>query len=381
MAANTSPGLGAAARGLARRALGGVSPRLLQRVQQARARRRYAGEPHRGPRRVLLEATTACNYRCLMCTDHGPLAGREVPAKVMPWGHIEPLLRELASLGGEEVWLAGRGEPLCHPQVGEMVALTASLGMKSMITTNGGLLTDTLADELCDAGVYQLSFSLNSGSPETYAAVHGAAAGERARLLALMRRISQRPQPPLLLASLVLLQQNSGELLPFVRDAIAAGVVGIEVLGLRFADLFPTLALESWDRVRADLAEAQAFAQQAGVVLQTSNVPAAKGEEAPPGPSHWTLGCFVGHLFTRIDVDGVLHGCCSCENLLASLHEGSFAQAWWSRPYQKFREAGRRMAERGAAPPACNCADCGNGMDNAVAFREQGFRTLPPRGR
>jgi len=97
--------------------------------------------------------TTACNYRCLMCTDHGPLIPESTPAKVMPWDTVERLLRDAAAMGAEQAWFAGRGEPLLYPEAVAMVSLASSLGLQAAITTNGSKLTEALAQELCEAGL------------------------------------------------------------------------------------------------------------------------------------------------------------------------------------------------------------------------------------
>lgn len=382
MALRPRSSLSTAAKRLVRRALGAASPGLLQRIDLARAHVRYRRDPRQGPKRLLLEPTTSCNYHCLMCTDHSPLLDSHVAAQVMPWEQIERLLRDAAAMGAEEIWLAGRGEPLLHPKITEIVALAASLGMHSMITTNGGRLNEALADQLCDAGLSQLSVSINSGSPNTYARVHGVPSEERTRILSVMRRVSARPRPPALFASMVVLKPNAPELLDFVRDGISAGADALDLLGLRnpgalHIPALGTLALdeEEWDRVRRDLPPATAMAREAGVELRMSGIP-AKGEGTDGGPSHWRLGCFVGYLFLRIEANGNVNGCCSCENRLGSLAEASLAEVWRSQLYQRFRRECREMPATGRMPLSCACDCCGNAMDNVVAHGELGFRPL-----
>ncbi len=366
---------------VARRALHLVAPRLLRSLQEARQRARFGQAPARGPKRVLIEATTACNYRCLMCTDHGPFIPDPTRAQAMPWDRMERLIREVAALGAEEVWLAGRGEPLLHPQAKQAITLIGSLGMRPIITTNASQLTESLVDELCQAGLGQLSVSLNAGTPETYAQVNGVPAEGHDHALAIIRRASQRPGPPCVIASMVLLQQNAHEILDFTRNALAAGVHMVMYLGLRMAPLLSPVVIEDWDSVRRDLAAAEALAKQAGVTCIISGVPGPPAEEAgpktAPAPSHWTLGCYVGHLFTRVLVDGSLRGCCSCEGVLGSLAAGSFVAQWHSRAYREFRGLCREMPSRQSGPPACNCADCGNTLENGEAYLAMGFQPAP----
>jgi len=239
-----------AARGL----VGAVSPALLRRVQVSRARAMHLAEPSQGPYRLLLEPTTGCNHRCLMCWDHSPRLAKQTPAWHMPFDRVAGLLREMAAMGTEEVWLAGRGEPLVHPKAKDILKLIGELGMRSIITTNAGVLTEELADQLCEWNLQQLSISIDSGTPATYAEVHGGPPEDRARILNLIKRISQRKEgKPRLLASMVLSQVNFREMLDLVRDAIDHGATGVVIGGMRPVPFDSTdlgLSEDDWSQVR-----------------------------------------------------------------------------------------------------------------------------------
>jgi len=396
---DTTAKLKLGAKGLARGLVGAVSPALLRRIQLARAHKMYLEEPTRGPRRLLLEPTTGCNHQCIMCWDHSPRLAKPTPGSHMPFEHVCSLLRDMAALGAEEVWLAGRGEPLVHPKAREILQTIGSLGMRSIITTNAGRLTEELADQLCTWGLQQLSISIDSGTPETYTKVHGGAPEDRARILALIKHLSRRPDKPRLLVSMVLSQWNFRELLDLVRDATDAGVTGVVIGGMRPVPFDSTdLALneDDWARVRDDLAKAAELTRAAGVDLATDNIrPAEKPRSEVPGSASadrdgglpkaglatWPyadMACFIGHLFTVIDVHGNIHGCCTCQNKLGSLGGASFRDIWWSRPYQLYRQVLREMPTTGLTPPRCECRHgCGHVSENAQLQRELGF-TFPP---
>lgn len=363
---------------LARSFVGAVSPALLRSIERAQARARFMREPTHGPRRILLEPTTACNHRCLMCIEHSAFIASPAPGMHMPFEQLTRLLTDMASIDVEEVWLAGRGEPLVHPQARETLEMIGSLGMHSSITTNGQRLDDELADRMCGWGMRQLSISIDSGTPETYARVHHAKADDRARLLALIKRLSQRREArPKLLASMVISKPNCGELLRFVEDAIGAGVDAVVIGGMRPVS-FDTgeLALSDgdWARVRDDLLVAQATAQNAGVELRTDNIrPAQKVQTMAPWP-YERMACFIGHMFAVIDVHGHVQGCCTCQNRLGSLNESTFPEIWHSRAYQIYRKTLRELPATGMTPPMCDCRyGCGHIAENAALQQELGL--------
>ncbi len=372
---------------LARATLGAISPALVRRIQLSRARRYYLGEPTRGPRRVLLEPTTGCNHRCIMCWDHSPRLVSPTPAQHMPFDRVDGLLREMGEMGTEEVWLAGRGEPLVHPRARDILQLIGSLGMRSIITTNGGPLTEELADQLCEWGLQQISVSIDSGLPETYAKIHAGPPADRDRMLGLIRRLSEREDcRPRVLVSMVLSQWNFRELPALVRDAIDAGATGIVVGGMRpvpFDSTDLALSEEDWARVRRDLSEAAELAQSAGVDLATDNIPGAEQSRARAWP-YKTMACFIGHLFAVVDVEGSVHGCCTCQNALGRLDESPFRGIWWSAQYRLFRRILREMPSTGLTPPRCECRHgCGHVPENVRLQQQFGFTfpaTVPAGG-
>jgi MoaA/NifB/PqqE/SkfB family radical SAM enzyme len=296
----------------------------------------------------------------------------------MPFERLAGLLRELAEMGSEEVWLAGRGEPLVHPRADEILPLIGSLGMRSIITTNAGLLTEEQADRLCEWGVQQLSVSIDSGTPETYERVHAGRPDDRARILRLIKRLSRREEgKPRLLVSMVLSQLNFRELLDLVRDAIDAGASGIVVGGMRpvpFDSTDLALSDEDWAQVREDIERARELVAAAGMDLAVDNIRPAEKSRVEAWP-YGDMGCFVGHRFAVIDVHGDVHGCCTCQNRLGSLDERPFREIWSSQPYRMFRRILREMPSTGLTPPRCECRHgCGHIPENAQLQRELSFR-------
>ena len=366
------------AKRVARGLVGAVSPALLRRLQLSRARAMYLEEPSHGPHRLLLEPTTGCNHKCLMCWDHSPRLDKQTPACHMPFDRVAALLRDMVAMGTEEVWLAGRGEPLVHPKAKDILKLIGDLGMRSIITTNAGVLTEELADQLCEWSLQQISVSIDSGTPETYAKVHGGPPEDRARVLQLIKRLSQRKEgKPRLLVSMVLSQANFRELLDLVRDAIDHGATGVVIGGMRpvpFESADLALSDEDWAQVRRHLEQAREMTQVAGIDLAADNIRPAEKPRSQTWP-YADMACFIGHRFTVIDVHGVVHGCCTCQNRLGSLDGAPFGDIWQSRPYRSFRKVLREMPSTGLTAPRCECRHgCGHLPENLQLQRELAFQ-------
>jgi Fe-coproporphyrin III synthase len=114
-----------------------------------------------GARGVLqVHPTRRCNLTCLHCySDSSPQARDEVPRPV-----LEDLLADATSLGYEVLAVSG-GEPLLYARLPELLRVATSLGMVTMVTSNGTLADGRRLGEL--AGCLDLLvLSLDGPRPE-----------------------------------------------------------------------------------------------------------------------------------------------------------------------------------------------------------------------
>lgn len=83
-----------------------------------------------------------CNMRCKFCFA----TFQDVKNEMLPKGHLPKeqtldVVRQLAASGFEKITFAG-GEPTLCPWLPELMALSTSLGMTTMLVTNGSRLSD-----------------------------------------------------------------------------------------------------------------------------------------------------------------------------------------------------------------------------------------------
>ena len=113
--------------------------------------------------KVYVEITNICNMSCSFCHGHSR-EGRRMSRE--EFAHV------LSSLEGQTKYIYYHlmGEPLTHPELLEFLKMAAARGFKSVITTNGTLLSRR-GDELIASGVHKVSVSLHSfeeGADEFY---------------------------------------------------------------------------------------------------------------------------------------------------------------------------------------------------------------------
>ncbi|NLH49201.1 MAG: radical SAM protein [Myxococcales bacterium] len=126
------------------------------------------------PRAVMIQTTSRCNANCVMCPH--PLVRRTMPQGDMDEGLFAALIDEIAAFPGlRRVMLYLMNEPLLDRQIVARIrrARAALPAVELYLLSNGIALDDRLSDELLDAGLTWIGFSLHAARPETYRRITG----------------------------------------------------------------------------------------------------------------------------------------------------------------------------------------------------------------
>ena len=114
--------------------------------------------------KVYLEITNICNMHCSFCHGH------KRDKRQMSQKEFLYILKQLKGKT-DYIYYHLMGEPLVHPALPAYIRLAAAVGFKSIVTTNGTLLSKR-KDELLSAGLHKVNISLHSfeeGSEENHA--------------------------------------------------------------------------------------------------------------------------------------------------------------------------------------------------------------------
>lgn len=105
--------------------------------------------------RCYLEITNCCNLSCSFCpkTSRAPRTLRPEEFR---------LLAQKLRPYSDYLYLHVMGEPLSHPQLGEILAICQALGFHVVITTNGTLLPARQETLLSAPALYKINISLHS---------------------------------------------------------------------------------------------------------------------------------------------------------------------------------------------------------------------------
>jgi MoaA/NifB/PqqE/SkfB family radical SAM enzyme len=177
------------------------------------------------PTHVEIEVTNRCNLACIQCL-------RSQGLKPYDLGDVSPsdFARILAQFPEAlHVCLNGFGEPLMHPRFFDLVAHTRQRlpWAKISIYTNGILLDAVMAERVLLSDLSEINVSIDAAFPETYRKVRrgGQLDVVHRNLCNLVeRRAEVGGKKPLVGVNFVMLNENEGELVPFIEQAAEARV-------------------------------------------------------------------------------------------------------------------------------------------------------------
>ncbi len=169
------------------------------------------------PRRIAIEPASACNLECPMC----PTWTKSRKNGVMSFSLFSQLVDEIASHGVDQLFLHLWGEPLVHPQIGELLSYASQKPAirETVMSTNATLLNPSRADAILRSGLSCLVFSLDGASKATYEALRAGATFEStiSNVVSFLERRRSSGGGPRVVFQIIEMRQTVGEVEAFRR--------------------------------------------------------------------------------------------------------------------------------------------------------------------
>lgn len=132
------------------------------------------------PFQLCIEPTFVCNFRCNYCMhalEKEILEARGFQFAPMEWSTFESIVRQLQEFPHriKKVCFTGFGEPLLDQRLPEMIRLVMQSGKvdKTLVISNGSLLTPEVSDKLLQSGLSELKISIQGMNGARYRQVCG----------------------------------------------------------------------------------------------------------------------------------------------------------------------------------------------------------------
>lgn len=140
---------------------------------------------------VNIEITNQCNLACAMCPVNQNM---HRPKESISFDFFKKIIDENPQL--KFVLAFQWGEPLLHDDLPKMISYCSRRGIRTMVTSNAFLLNDKLSEELIDAGLTRITFSVD-GVGEIYERIRGRAYEEFKNKVLGFKEIRDRKKSPL----------------------------------------------------------------------------------------------------------------------------------------------------------------------------------------
>lgn len=269
-----------------------------------------------------------CNHRCVFCG----LDFMGYKPKRLETDLLCTRLSEMGRLGLQSVMYAGEGEPYLHRDLPVIINHAKAAGIDNAVTTNGVLMRPDILERHIAATAW-IKVSLNAGSPETYAAVHGTNPGDFGRVLenleaavALRRRLDAGCT---LGAQALLLPENAGEIAGLARTLRD---IGLDYLVVKpysqhpqsHCDAYKDISYAGYDDLAGEL---QALASDTfHAVFRLRAMHKWEEKQCPYDR------CLALPFWSYLDASGNIWGCSvylgDPRFAYGNIHEQTFAEIW-----------------------------------------------------
>jgi cyclic pyranopterin phosphate synthase len=162
-----------------------------------------------------ISVTDKCNLRCVYCMpEEGlPWLRRE---QLLTYEEIREIVAAMAPMGLRKVRLTG-GEPLVRKDLPSLVEMIASVGgIQDISISTNGVLLESLADTLKEAGATRVNISLDSFRPERVDAL-ARRPGTFHRVLKGLEAAERAGLEPIKINVVLLRGKNDDEILDFAE--------------------------------------------------------------------------------------------------------------------------------------------------------------------
>lgn len=166
----------------------------------------------KGPFNLVIETSSICNARCLVC----PYVNMKRKKQVMDEKTFETIIKRIKKerMPINKVFLSGMGEPLIDKGLIERIRTLKKMGLWIRLYTNASLLTQKASEELISIGLDEINISFNGTNRSNYGKVMGLDFDKTVKNIKslVMARNSFNKRKPLIQTSLIATKENEKDI-------------------------------------------------------------------------------------------------------------------------------------------------------------------------
>ena len=324
------------------------------------------------PQILSLEVTSMCNLRCIMCGFHSVHMKERRTGRHMPFELFEKSLRFAES--AELVALCGGGEPLMNPDLPGMIERMTDLDVRTVITTNGILLTPECTGKLIEAGLTYMEISVDG--TRSYERIRGVPYDTLHRNLLDLCRIREKKnsKTPIIDLSYTAMKDTLGELPDIVRlgTEIGAREIRVQPLQICFASLLDQNVYLDREGTMRHIENAKAVAEEIGMDMKVRRLALFEderyGDDGRANELFRRYHCLEPFNSLMMLADGEIQVCCAGIRLSKNLRDNDLDAIWNCEEMRELRLEliGGRFRER--------CRECNlihGSLQNQVIMQDK----------
>lgn len=303
------------------------------------------------PLHVEIGPTNRCQHHCSFCSVDWITHGKVL----IDTDVLVRAIHSMADIGVRSIYFAGEGEPLLHPGMEKFVQAAHERGIRTSLSTNGSLLTESRLDTVF-RHLSWIRFSVDAGFAETHETIHKTQ--DFYRVIDNIHRACEfKKEHDLEIdvgAQFIVLEENLDELERFADLMKEIGVDNIQYKPHHNhpkSSSNPTLYRLTDESLRERLLSRNS--DDFVVMVRSKNL---EGMSNLPGQDHGYCykKCFAYNFLTLIDAKGQCYGCNvfydQPDYSFGNIHEQTFEEIHTSGQVQKIID---KVAE-------LNHVQCGN---------------------
>ncbi len=293
---------------------------------------------------VALNLTMRCNLACAHCYLDAGTRDSGDPNELR-CDDVKRILRQIAQTNPACMVVMTGGEPLLRPDIYELCAFAADLGLMTVVGTNGTLLTRKNVKRLCQAGVHGVGISVDSLTPK----FHDRFRGWQGALQHTMDGIAHCQEQGLSFQIHTSIHQaNVGEVDHIIAWAHAQGAMVMNFFFLVCTgrgEKVTDITAQQYEQVLSHLLAVQD--DYDGMLVRARCAPHFKrlayqqNTDSPltRAQGYEGGGCLAGRHYCRVTPSGEVTVCPYVEESVGSLQSTSFDKIWeQSRVFQQLRK-------------------------------------------
>lgn len=285
---------------------------------------------------LFLEVTNRCNLSCSTCQLGTSEAYNGYNKNDITFEQFKKIIDQVPSL--VYVTLQGVGEPLLNKDIMKMIKYCSDKGISTYINTNGTILTETKARELINAGLQNLSVSINSFNEKIFTETRSGASvtkvTENVKKFINIKNELNKKRPIVSLRAILMKEtEPSMEDLIFKSDELGIDVLYIQLFISIIADKNLMESSLKKDEINAFIENLRRWKKQ---VKKLHIVTESFGDSSN------NLGqCKLPWFSPNITAEGFVTPCCTISNPsllnMGNVFETPFEKIWNSEKFVNFR--------------------------------------------